>query len=413
MQFNSWMHQDPRPEYNLFATIVHSGFSPDSGHYYAYIKVFILLINFVFFSILDLCHEELLQFMLADIVCACIQDAMSRWYCCNDSFVSLSTLQEVLSEKVYILFFCRSKQRPPTANTALGTNGIKSNGCNGNDTSKISKTGPIKAVNSKQFVNQSLDKDKINSSKVDEVPSSPRIKLSSFGNSDTQQFPAPDNVKLIFHRKESCEKNGDVKSSNFMKKSENNSILLKDMNGVTKSSDSAIDGERRHSVFLSNGKDKIQSVSVDSSVVKCEVDGITNRMSAGRGPNHQVLQNGSINCVADKLGSKQKFKEEDSCTLNAEDARSPKKSEELNSKRKMQDEDSYNSFAEDGQTHLKLQEWSSNGKLQTSNSCISLTEELSCKRKVQGKDKCILFAEDAESRGKLEELKDTYVILYL
>ncbi|KAI3526732.1 hypothetical protein L1887_05994 [Cichorium endivia] len=31
--------QDPNPEYKLFATIVHSGFSPDSGHYYAYIKV--------------------------------------------------------------------------------------------------------------------------------------------------------------------------------------------------------------------------------------------------------------------------------------------------------------------------------------------------------------------------------------
>ncbi|KHG21118.1 Ubiquitin carboxyl-terminal hydrolase 25 -like protein [Gossypium arboreum] len=62
--------QDPRPEYSLFGTIVHLGSSPESGHYYAYIK-----------------------------------DAMGRWYCCNDSFVSLSTLQEVLSEKVYILFF--------------------------------------------------------------------------------------------------------------------------------------------------------------------------------------------------------------------------------------------------------------------------------------------------------------------
>lgn len=32
--------QDQQPEYNLFGTIVHSGYSPDSGHYYAYIKVF-------------------------------------------------------------------------------------------------------------------------------------------------------------------------------------------------------------------------------------------------------------------------------------------------------------------------------------------------------------------------------------
>lgn len=76
------MHQDPRPEYNLFATIVHSGFSPDSGHYYAYIKVFILLINFVFFSILDLCHEELLQFMLADI-------GLCMYTGCNEPLVLL------------------------------------------------------------------------------------------------------------------------------------------------------------------------------------------------------------------------------------------------------------------------------------------------------------------------------------
>ena len=32
--------QDPMPEYRLFGTIVHSGYSPESGHYYAYIKVY-------------------------------------------------------------------------------------------------------------------------------------------------------------------------------------------------------------------------------------------------------------------------------------------------------------------------------------------------------------------------------------
>ncbi|KAF9586919.1 hypothetical protein IFM89_039791 [Coptis chinensis] len=76
--------QDPCPQYNLYGTIVHSGYSPDSGHYYAYIK-----------------------------------DAMGRWYCCNDSFVSISNLQEVVSEKVYILFFARSNQRPATNQITL------------------------------------------------------------------------------------------------------------------------------------------------------------------------------------------------------------------------------------------------------------------------------------------------------
>lgn len=39
--------QDPRPEYKLFGTIVHSGFSPESGHYYAYIKVSIYISCFL------------------------------------------------------------------------------------------------------------------------------------------------------------------------------------------------------------------------------------------------------------------------------------------------------------------------------------------------------------------------------
>ncbi|CAM8951991.1 unnamed protein product [Rhodiola kirilowii] len=51
--------KDLHPDYKLFGTIVHSGYSPESGHYYAYVK-----------------------------------DAMGRWYCCNDSFVTLSSLQE-------------------------------------------------------------------------------------------------------------------------------------------------------------------------------------------------------------------------------------------------------------------------------------------------------------------------------
>ncbi|KAL3821306.1 hypothetical protein ACJIZ3_007211 [Penstemon smallii] len=97
--------QDLHPEYNLCGTIVHSGSSPDSGHYYAYIK-----------------------------------DACGRWFCCNDSYVSVSSLQEVLSEKVYILFFSRTKQRP-RARVDLVANGSKSHESNGSKTPIIQKTG--------------------------------------------------------------------------------------------------------------------------------------------------------------------------------------------------------------------------------------------------------------------------------
>lgn len=68
---------DCQSEYSLIGSIVHSGLSPESGHYYAYIK-----------------------------------DPFGRWYCCNDSQVTLSSMQEVLSEKVYILFYLRNNQNP-------------------------------------------------------------------------------------------------------------------------------------------------------------------------------------------------------------------------------------------------------------------------------------------------------------
>ncbi|KAL1537647.1 Ubiquitin carboxyl-terminal hydrolase 25 [Salvia divinorum] len=114
--------KDQQPEYNLFGTIVHSGFSPDSGHYYAYIK-----------------------------------DAIGRWYCCNDSYVSVSTLQQVLSEKVYILFFSRAKQRPRTRVDAV-VNGSKSHESNGNKISTMSKSGSTdKVSNHLQETNKSTN----------------------------------------------------------------------------------------------------------------------------------------------------------------------------------------------------------------------------------------------------------------
>nr|XP_010923796.1 ubiquitin carboxyl-terminal hydrolase 25 isoform X2 [Elaeis guineensis] len=90
--------KDSQPEYNLFGSIVHSGFSPESGHYYAYIK-----------------------------------DAFGRWYCCNDAHVSLSSTREVLSEKVYILFYIRSNQIPRSSKTGSPCNVVKSSDSKGGD----------------------------------------------------------------------------------------------------------------------------------------------------------------------------------------------------------------------------------------------------------------------------------------
>lgn len=141
--------QDPQPEYSLFGTIVHSGYSPESGHYYAYIK-----------------------------------DATGRWYCCNDAYVSVSTLQEVLSERVYILFFSRTNQRPKLAKTGLPHNGKKSspvsNGHavsvkhNESAASKPSSTKPAPAKS--QGAHQS-EQETLVTSKSDKVPSNTGVKF--------------------------------------------------------------------------------------------------------------------------------------------------------------------------------------------------------------------------------------------
>ncbi|XP_074574825.1 ubiquitin carboxyl-terminal hydrolase 25-like isoform X2 [Curcuma longa] len=95
-KFMSNTSQDLEPEYSLFGCIVHSGFSPESGHYYAYIK-----------------------------------DASGRWFCCNDAHVSLSSSQEVLSEKVYMLFYIRTNRCPKPTKSALSCNGFKPSIVNG------------------------------------------------------------------------------------------------------------------------------------------------------------------------------------------------------------------------------------------------------------------------------------------
>ncbi|KAI4333390.1 hypothetical protein L6164_018212 [Bauhinia variegata] len=117
--------QDPQPEYTLIGTIVHSGYSPESGHYYSYVK-----------------------------------DPMNRWYCCNDSSVALATMQEVLSEKVYILFYSRTNQRQVSTGNALALNGIKSHYCNGIQASNRPDDDiPQKTVHIKSNVDQPPWKD--------------------------------------------------------------------------------------------------------------------------------------------------------------------------------------------------------------------------------------------------------------
>ncbi|KAG6600477.1 Ubiquitin carboxyl-terminal hydrolase 25, partial [Cucurbita argyrosperma subsp. sororia] len=256
--------QDPRPEYKLFGTIVHSGLSAESGHYYAYIK-----------------------------------DASGRWYCCNDSFVTVSTLQEVLSEKVYILFFSRTNQRPVTANAPLGSNGVKSHEGNGIEASKISKPSAVtKIAQTKSHVEQSSRKELSSLSKVEKPTFSQRGKSYMNGHSNSVRAPSTINGKIVLEKDQSIKEN---------EKENVNSLHLE--NGV------------RHKSFLGNGNSK-KSNEVADDVTERERKSV---LMNGNGSGHDEVDN-AVNCSSEIKMAKRKS---DLCILFQQDALSRKRVEEL------------------------------------------------------------------------------------
>ncbi|XP_009625756.1 ubiquitin carboxyl-terminal hydrolase 25 [Nicotiana tomentosiformis] len=318
--------QDPHPEYNLFGTIVHSGFSPDSGHYYAYIK-----------------------------------DAVGRWYCCNDSFVSLSTLQEVLSEKVYILFFSRTKQRSPPTKTCLSVNGSKSNHSNGLARSKISTCDLAKPENGKHLLGHPSEKENVMISKVSKVHTSPVRELSIFERSSIKKIPTSGNIKIIVHQRESDNRNGDVRASVLTEKEVTS---LPGRNGIRKSCGN---GQMTRSHVLTNGNGKLPSVATSSVADGPHKDnGLSNGKTAGRDSSAKEANgNGKIQSVATN-------------PLRGNVHKNNGENDEKAAER------------------TSVQKEMSNGHVESSSISGS-------KRKLP--DDCILLEQDAQSRAKVEELK--------
>ncbi|AQK94641.1 Ubiquitin carboxyl-terminal hydrolase 25 [Zea mays] len=170
-------NQDPHPVYNLFGCIVHSGLSSESGHYYAYVK---------------------------DV-------AIDQWFCCNDSHVSLSSSQNVLSEKVYILFYIlNSKTQKPsrngyssTAAKPFSTNGIGISSTSSSETSKIPLVKQDGLCSTKGNVLMPLKNGK--------TASGPLIKPIHFKNSAAEKVMS--NGKVNLTSKNNPEVNGTAKSS--------------------------------------------------------------------------------------------------------------------------------------------------------------------------------------------------------
>ncbi|KAK4342179.1 hypothetical protein RND71_037995 [Anisodus tanguticus] len=321
--------QDLHPEYNLFGTIVHSGFSPDSGHYYAYIK-----------------------------------DAVGRWYCCNDSYVSLSTLQEVLSEKVYILFFSRTNQRSPPTKTCLSINGSKSNHSNGLAKSKISTSDLAKPENGKQVLGHPSEKENVMTSKVSKVHSSPVRELSIFESSFIKKIPTFGNIKIVVHQRESGNRMGDVRASVLTEKEVTS---LPDRNGISKCNGN---GQMTRSHALTNGNGKLPIVATSSVADGPHKDyGGSNGKAAGRDPYHKEATRSSS--LANGNGKLQSVTTD---TLRG----SPHRNNESLAAR------------------ISVYKETSNGHVESSSISGS-------KRK--SPDQCILLEQDAQSRAKVEELK--------
>uniref|UniRef100_A0A2P2J9K5 Ubiquitin carboxyl-terminal hydrolase n=2 Tax=Rhizophora mucronata TaxID=61149 RepID=A0A2P2J9K5_RHIMU len=284
--------QDTRPEYNLFGTIVHSGYSPESGHYYAYIK-----------------------------------DAMGRWYCCNDSYVTLSTLQDVLSEKVYILFFSRTSQKSVPSSKTLASNGVKSCTLNGSEASKNPKSAvPLKTVATKTCTALPLRKDVPAVCKDDKVPSATRVKFNISGNSGNKRVSPTVDRKFAAHKSQNSAMNGDVKQSTTEKLKKGTSSVMSANDFKSKQvGNSNADSCQAFAVAI---EDATPDGTVSSIMPHLrESNGIINGVAMIRGPNHHKLQNGNVNHHSNTPGSKRKLK--NSCILLAEDTESQGKVEEL------------------------------------------------------------------------------------
>ncbi|XP_043689594.1 ubiquitin carboxyl-terminal hydrolase 25-like isoform X2 [Telopea speciosissima] len=252
--------QDPCPEYNLFGTIVHSGYSPESGHYYAYIK-------------------------------------------------------EVLSEKVYILFFSRTNQRPKPIKSAFASNGMKSPNCNGNGATGSPKAAfPLKTFPTKPKSINSPDNNISTTSKIDKVPSSPRIKFGILRNPDMKRIdanggPVENHVK--------------PKASLVVNGSKNEVPSTIDRNGANENK--CPDSEGKHILSLPHQNGVIQSNGSSVKTVVCENNDAGNLGTLGVVPH---FDRAVCNDTRQLSGFKRKSAEE-TCNLLARDASSQTKLEKL------------------------------------------------------------------------------------
>lgn len=291
---------------------------------------------------------------------------MGRWYCCNDSYVTLSTLQEVLSEKAYILFFTRTGQRPVSADAAVVSNGVKPHQSNGSNMSKSPRsTTSVKAMNMKSSNAPSLVQGIPVVSKNSDASVILQDKFSGIANSFAKRVSGSDNGITDVPKRESVESNGNVGHSVCKQINGNNIQSLQDNNG------SCRNGEH-HAVASSHLVNGSAPKNGTLGPVKGSIfqdNGLKNKETAGKMLDNGAIHNGQSNACIDVSG----------CS---------KKLENRETEGKMPD----NGALPNGQNHKAIAAPGS-------------------KRKFEDRDLCILLAKDAQSRARVEEFKELYVLI--
>uniref|UniRef100_A0A803MZ04 Uncharacterized protein n=1 Tax=Chenopodium quinoa TaxID=63459 RepID=A0A803MZ04_CHEQI len=261
-----------------------------------------------------------------------MQDVMGRWYCCNDSYVTLSTLQEALSEKAYILFFTRNGHRPVAVDNITVLNGVKPNGINGSNMPKSPRSSiAAKAMNMKLSNAPSLVKGIPLASKNVDASAILQNKFSGLTNSLAKRvLMNGNNVHSMQNNNGNC-RNGEQNAVASSQVLINGDTHLKNGNlGPVKGSlseDNGLKNKEFAGKVIDNGvihNGQRNERSDFSGPRKLE-----NAESAGKKLDNGALHIGhSYKCI-DFPGSKRNLEDRDSCILLAKDAKSRAKVEEF------------------------------------------------------------------------------------
>lgn len=290
-----------------------------------------------------------------------MQDALGRWYCCNDSYVTLSTLQKVLSEKAYILFFVRTSQRPVSV-----TNGVKPHETNGNSISKSPRiSAPVKEMNMKSSNALSLVKGVTVASKSKDASGNLQNKFSGISITVAKKVSGCDNGITDIQKMEPVAINGKLVHSVSKQMNGNHTHSEEEKNGICRNGEQ---NEVLRSQVLVNGDGNLNN-GTPHTVEGCtdQHTGLKRRETSGKILKNGITHNGHSNDNIDVTDSKRKSESRETAGKRLDNV----------------------------VTHKSLTDMS-----------ISVSGS---KRKLKDRDLCILLAKDAESRARVEEFKEVYV----